>query len=88
MIPDLPLEELARRYNNGAAAPDWMDTLLPMMAARKPACGTSPPAHVTWRTDRLSAIGLMCSRLRNAAGKRLARTGLYPRRVLATSVQG
>ena len=29
MIPDLPLEELARRYNNGAAVPDWMDTLLP-----------------------------------------------------------
>jgi arylformamidase len=29
MIPDLPLEELARRYNNGAAVPDWSDTLLP-----------------------------------------------------------
>ncbi len=29
MIPNLPLEELARRYNNGAAVPDWMDTLLP-----------------------------------------------------------
>jgi len=29
MIPDLTLEELARRYNNGAAVPDWMDTLLP-----------------------------------------------------------
>lgn len=29
MIPDLPLEELARRYNNGAAVPDWMETLLP-----------------------------------------------------------
>lgn len=29
MIPDLPLDELARRYNNGAAVPDWMDTLLP-----------------------------------------------------------
>ena len=29
MIPDLPLEELARRYNNGAAVPDWADTLLP-----------------------------------------------------------
>ncbi len=29
MIPDLPLEELARRYNNGLAAPDWMTTLLP-----------------------------------------------------------
>lgn len=29
MIPDLPLEELARRYNNGAAVPDWQDTLLP-----------------------------------------------------------
>ncbi len=29
MIPNLPLEELARRYNNGADVPDWMDTLLP-----------------------------------------------------------
>ena len=29
MIPDLPLEELARRYNNGVAVPDWADTLLP-----------------------------------------------------------
>ena len=29
MIPDLPLEELARRYNNGAAVPGWADTLLP-----------------------------------------------------------
>ena len=29
MIPDLSLEQLARRYNNGAAVPDWMDTLLP-----------------------------------------------------------
>jgi len=29
MIPDLPLDELARRYNNGAAVPDWQDTLLP-----------------------------------------------------------
>ena len=29
MIPDLPLEELARRYNNGAAVPDWQSTLLP-----------------------------------------------------------
>ncbi len=29
MIPDLPLEELARRYNNGGAVPDWADTLLP-----------------------------------------------------------
>ena len=29
MIPDLSPEELARRYNNGAAVPDWMDTLLP-----------------------------------------------------------
>ena len=29
MIPDLPLEELARRYNNGAAVPNWADTLLP-----------------------------------------------------------
>ena len=29
MIPDLPLDELARRYNNGAAVPDWMGTLLP-----------------------------------------------------------
>ena len=28
MIPHLPLEELARRYNNGAAVPDWMTTLL------------------------------------------------------------
>ena len=29
MIPDLPREELARRYNNGVAVPDWADTLLP-----------------------------------------------------------
>ena len=29
MIPNLPPEELARRYNNGAAVPDWADTLLP-----------------------------------------------------------
>ncbi len=29
MIPDLSNEELARRYNNGAAVPDWMETLLP-----------------------------------------------------------
>ena len=29
MIPDLPLEELARRYNNGLAVPSWADTLLP-----------------------------------------------------------
>jgi arylformamidase len=29
MIPNLPLEELARRYNNGLAVPDWMTTLLP-----------------------------------------------------------
>jgi arylformamidase len=29
MIPHLPLEELARRYNNGLAVPDWMATLLP-----------------------------------------------------------
>jgi arylformamidase len=29
MIPDLPLDELARRYNNSAAVPDWADTLLP-----------------------------------------------------------
>ena len=29
MIPNLPLEELARRYNNGVAVPDWADTLLP-----------------------------------------------------------
>jgi arylformamidase len=29
MIPDLSLDELARRYNNGAAVPDWADTLLP-----------------------------------------------------------
>ena len=29
MIPDLPIEELARRYNNGAAVPDWQQTLLP-----------------------------------------------------------
>ena len=29
MIPDLPLDELARRYNNGLAVPDWADTLLP-----------------------------------------------------------
>ena len=29
MIPDLPLDELARRYNNGLAVPNWADTLLP-----------------------------------------------------------
>ena len=29
MIPNLSLDELARRYNNGAAVPDWTDTLLP-----------------------------------------------------------
>ena len=29
MIPDLPLDELARLYNNSAAVPDWADTLLP-----------------------------------------------------------
>jgi arylformamidase len=29
MIPNLPLEELARRYNNGLAVPDWRETLLP-----------------------------------------------------------
>lgn len=29
MIPNLPLEELARRYNNGEAVPDWRQTLLP-----------------------------------------------------------
>jgi arylformamidase len=29
MIPNLALEELARRYNNGLAVPDWMTTLLP-----------------------------------------------------------
>ena len=29
MIPNLPLDELARRYNNGAAVPDWAETLLP-----------------------------------------------------------
>jgi arylformamidase len=29
MIPDLPLVELARRYNNGLAVPGWMETLLP-----------------------------------------------------------
>ena len=29
MIPNLPFDELARRYNNGAAVPDWADTLLP-----------------------------------------------------------
>lgn len=33
MIPNLPLEELARRYNNGADVPDWMDTLLPRWQA-------------------------------------------------------
>lgn len=33
MIPDLPLDELARRYNNGAAVPNWMDTLLPRWQA-------------------------------------------------------
>jgi arylformamidase len=29
MIPNLPLDELARRYNNGLAVPDWRETLLP-----------------------------------------------------------
>lgn len=29
MIPDLPVAELARRYNNGEAVPDWRQTLLP-----------------------------------------------------------
>ncbi len=29
MIPDLPVEELARRYNNSGAVPDWRETLLP-----------------------------------------------------------
>ena len=29
MIPNIPLEELARRYNNGLAVPKWADTLLP-----------------------------------------------------------
>jgi arylformamidase len=29
MTPNLPLEELARRYNNGLAVPDWRETLLP-----------------------------------------------------------
>jgi arylformamidase len=29
MIPKLPLDELARRYNNGLAVPDWRETLLP-----------------------------------------------------------
>ncbi|MGE0807313.1 MAG: alpha/beta hydrolase [Burkholderiaceae bacterium] len=29
MIPDLPPAELARRYNNGEAVPDWRETLLP-----------------------------------------------------------
>lgn len=29
MIPDLPLDELACRYNNGLAVPGWMETLLP-----------------------------------------------------------
>jgi arylformamidase len=29
VIPNLPLEELARRYNNGLAVPGWMETLLP-----------------------------------------------------------
>ncbi|MBN9426161.1 MAG: alpha/beta hydrolase [Burkholderiales bacterium] len=29
MIPDLPLAELARRYNNDETAPDWSQTLLP-----------------------------------------------------------
>jgi arylformamidase len=33
MIPDLALDELARRYNNGAAVPDWTDTLLPRWQA-------------------------------------------------------
>ena len=33
MIPELPLEELARRYNNGAAVPNWADTLLPRWQA-------------------------------------------------------
>ena len=34
MIPDLPLDELARRYNNGAAVPDWQETLLPRWQRR------------------------------------------------------
>ncbi len=29
MIPNLSIEELARRYNNSGAVPDWRDTLLP-----------------------------------------------------------
>jgi arylformamidase len=29
MIPDLSIDELARRYNNGAAVPDWATTFLP-----------------------------------------------------------
>jgi arylformamidase len=29
MIPNLSVEELARRYNNSSAVPDWRETLLP-----------------------------------------------------------
>jgi arylformamidase len=37
MIPNLALEELARRYNNGLAVPDWMTTLLPRWQAESEA---------------------------------------------------
>lgn len=37
MIPDLPLGELARRYNNGLAVPGWMETLLPRWQAESEA---------------------------------------------------
>ncbi|MFN3629105.1 MAG: alpha/beta hydrolase, partial [Casimicrobiaceae bacterium] len=33
MIPDLPLEELARRYDNTRAVPDWRTRLLPRWQA-------------------------------------------------------
>ncbi len=37
MIPNIALEELARRYNNGLAVPDWMTTLLPRWQAESEA---------------------------------------------------
>ena len=33
MIPDLPLDELARRYDNSRAVPDWRETLKPRWEA-------------------------------------------------------
>lgn len=41
MIPNLPLEELARRYNNGLAVPGWMETLLPRWQAESEAVRAS-----------------------------------------------